>query len=98
MGRLGVRPLRLIVHHSINTERSISARRRVYNVPLDDTLTVVADDFLSPALVPVLALGLAPDALLEELPATVISPEISEKKNKERVCGKPISMTVYGRD
>ena len=72
--------------------------RRVHNVPLDDTLTVVADDFLSLALEPLLELGLAPDALLEELPATVISPEISENKNKERVCGEPISTTAHGQD
>jgi hypothetical protein len=69
------RSVQIIVHHSVNTERSIPARRRVHNVPLDDTLTVVADDFLSPALEPLLEL-----ALLEELPATVISPEISENK------------------
>jgi hypothetical protein len=66
------------------------------NVPSDDTLMVVADDFLSPVLELELALGLAPDALLEVLLATVSCPEISE--NKERVCGEPISMTVHGRD
>ena len=38
-----------------------------------------ADDFILPVLALVLELGHAPDALLEELPATVISPEISEK-------------------
>jgi hypothetical protein len=50
----------------------------------------------------VLALGPALEALdelLEALLATVICPEISENKNKERVCGgEPISMTVHGRD
>ena len=61
-----------MVHHNINTERSIPARRRVHSVPLDDTLTVVADDFLLPELVP--ELGPAPAALLEELPEAVICP------------------------
>jgi hypothetical protein len=42
---------------------------------------VVADDFVSPALALVLALGPALDALLELL-ATVSCPEISENKNK----------------
>jgi hypothetical protein len=50
----------------------------------------------------VLALGPALEALdelLEALLATVICPEISENKNKERVCGgEPISWTVHGRD
>jgi hypothetical protein len=59
---------------------------------------VVADDFLLHALALALARGPAPDALLEELLATVSCPEISENKNKERVCGEPISMTVHGRD
>ena len=40
---------------------------------------VAADDFLFPALALVLELGRAPDPLLEELLATVVSPEISEK-------------------
>jgi hypothetical protein len=97
MKRFGVSPFKLIVHHSINTERSIPADRRVHNVPLDDTLMVVADDFLLLVLALALALGAAPDALLELL-ATVSCPEISENMNKERVCGEPISMTVYGRD
>jgi hypothetical protein len=97
MERLGVRPLRLIVHHSINTERRIPAKRRVHNVPLDDTLMVVADDFLFPVLALALALGPALDELLELL-ATVSCPEISENKNKERVCGELISMTMHGRD
>ena len=83
-----------MVHHNINTERSIPARRRVHSVPLDDTLTVVADDFLLPELVP--ELGPAPAALLE-LPAAVTCPDISENKNKERACGEPISMTAHGR-
>ena len=93
MGRLlGVRALKLIIHHSINTKRSIPARRRVHNVPPDHTPTVVAEDFLSPALVPVIALRPALDVLLEELPATVSCPEISKNKNKEWVCGEPIAM------
>ena len=95
--RLGVRPLKLIVHHSINAERSVPIQRRVRNVPLDDTLMVVADDLL-PALALELALGPALDALLEVLLATVSCPEISANKNKGRVCGKPISMTVHGRE
>ena len=61
MERLGVHPLRLIVRHSINRERSIPAT----NVPLDGTLMVLANDFLLPALTLVLALGPAPDAPLE---------------------------------
>jgi hypothetical protein len=81
MERLGVRPLKLIVHHSINTERRIPAKRRVHNVPLDDTLMVVADDFLLPVLALALALGPAPDALLELL-ATVSCPEISENEKR----------------
>ena len=66
-------------YHYSNTERSIPAKRSVHNVPPDDTLTVAADDFLFPALALVLELGRAPDPLLEELPATVVCPEISEK-------------------
>ena len=96
MKRLGVSPLKLKVHHSINTERSIPAKRTVHNVPLDDTLMVVADDFLLPVLALALALGTAPDELLELL-ATVSCPEISENKNKNRVFGEPISI-VHGRD
>ena len=34
-----------IVHYSTNTERSSPAKGRVHNVPPDDTLTVLADDF-----------------------------------------------------
>ena len=71
MKRLGVCPLKLIVRHSINTERSIPANVRVHNVPLDDALMVVADDFLSPAFALALALGPALDELLEELLTTV---------------------------
>jgi hypothetical protein len=96
--RPGVRPLELIVHHSINAERTIPAKRRVHNVPPDDTLMVVADDFLLPVLELELALGLEPDALLEVLLETVSCPEISENKNKEPICGELISMTVCGRD
>jgi hypothetical protein len=98
MERLGVCPLKLIVHHSIDTERSIPDKASVHNVPLDDTLMVAADDFLLPELALALALGLVPDALLEALLATVICPEISENKNEEQVCGEPVSMTVHGRD
>ena len=60
-----------IDHHSINTERSIPSNRRVNNVPLDDTLMVLADDFLSSALALALALGPVSDALLKELLAAV---------------------------
>ena len=98
MERLGVCPLRLVVHHSIDTERSIPAKARVHNVPLDDTLMVAADDFLLPVLALALALGPALEALLEELLATVICPEISENKNEEQVCGEPVSMIKHGRD
>jgi hypothetical protein len=86
-----------IVRHSINTERNI-AKRRVHNVPLDDTLMVLAGDLLSPVFALVLALGLALDALLEVLLTTVSCPEISENMSKERVCSEHISMTVHGRD
>jgi hypothetical protein len=55
-----VRPLDLIVHHSINPEKSIPAESRIHQVPLDNTLTVVAEDFLSPAPVLELLLGLEP--------------------------------------
>jgi hypothetical protein len=51
-------------------------------------LIIVADDCLLPAL------GLGPDALLEELLATVSCPEISDNESKEWVCGEPISMAV----
>src|ERR1700733_9520069 len=34
--RLGVRPLKLIVHHCINTESSIPAKTRVHNILLDE--------------------------------------------------------------
>jgi hypothetical protein len=50
MKRLGVSQFKLIVHHSINTERSIPAKMRIHNVSLDDSLMVVADDFLLPTL------------------------------------------------
>jgi hypothetical protein len=89
MKRLGVRPLKLIVHNNVSAGRRIPAKRKVHSVPLDDTLMVLADDFLLPALALELALG-APDELLEEL--LVSCPEIS-KKDKERVCGELIFMT-----
>ena len=79
MEQLGVRPSKLKVRHSIDTERSAPARRSVHNVPLDDTLMLVADDLLAPLL----ALGPAVE-LPEELLLTVSCPEISENKNKER--------------
>jgi hypothetical protein len=65
MKRLGVSPLKPIVHHNINTERTIPAKRRVHNVPLDDTRIEVADDCLLPALALSLALGPALDVLLD---------------------------------
>ena len=71
--------MKLIVHHGINTERRIPAKKRVQSVPLDDTRMVVADDFLLPALALALALGPARDALLELL-ATVSCPEISKNE------------------
>ena len=77
--RLGVCPLELTVHHIVSTERSIPANRSVHNVPPDDTLMVAAEDFLLPALALELELGRAPDPLIDELPATVVCPEISEK-------------------
>ena len=98
MERLGVCPLKLVVHHSIDTDRSIPAKARAHKVPLDDTLMVTADDFLLPALALALALGPALEALLEELLATVIGPEISENKNEEQVCGEPASMTAHRRN
>jgi hypothetical protein len=48
-----VRLLDLIVHHSINPEESIPAESRIHQY---DTLTLAAEDFLSPA--PVLELVL----------------------------------------
>ena len=65
--------MKLVVHHSTNTERSTPAKRGFHNVPLDDTLMVVVDDFfkLLPALALALALRPAPDELPEELLATV---------------------------
>ena len=77
--RLGVCPLEFTVHHIVSTESSIPANRSVHNVPPDDTLTVAAEDFLLPALALELELGRAPEALLDELPAIVVCPEISEK-------------------
>ena len=64
-----------LIVHSVNTERSMPAKRSVHHVPLDDTLMVVADDFLSPELVLELELGFAdsPD------------PEASENKTKEEI-------------
>jgi hypothetical protein len=93
MERPGVGPLNHIVHHSI-TERSIPAKRRVHNAPLDDILMIVTDDFLFPALALGLPLAFGSDALLDELLAMVTCPEISENKNKGRVCGEPISVIV----
>jgi hypothetical protein len=88
MERPGVGPSNLMVHHSINTERSIPAKKRVHSAPLDDTLMIAADDFLLPAFALELPLALGSDALLEELLAIVSCPEISENKNKEPVCGE----------
>jgi len=62
---VGVRPLELIVHHSINTERSIPAKGSVHNAPLGDSLIMVVDDSVLPAPVLVLKLGLAPDVSLD---------------------------------
>jgi hypothetical protein len=96
MKRLGVSQFKLIVHHSINTEKyprqnensqCIAGRQpdgscgRLFIAYSRDGATV--------------AFGPAPDALLELL-ATVSCPEISENKNKEWVCGEPISVTVHG--
>ena len=92
--------MNLTVHHNVNvnTGRSIPAKRRVHNARLDDTLMILADDVLLPALALLLPLALGLGALLllllEVLVATVICPEISENKNRERVYGEPISMTV----
>ena len=61
-------------------------RYGVHQVLLDGTLMVAAaDDFLLFALVAKLRLGvwLAPVTLIEVLPATVISPETSEKVMKK---------------
>ena len=77
--RLRVCPLELTVHRIINTERSIPTDRSVHNVLPDDTLMVAMDDFVLPTLALVLELRCTPDPLLNELPATVVSPEISEK-------------------
>ena len=83
--RVGLCPLKLIVHHSINTERSIPAKRKVRSILLDNTLMVVTDDCLSHALASTQALGPAPDAVPELFLATVSCPAISEYKNNERV-------------
>ena len=40
---------------------------------------VAADNFVWPTLALVLELGRAPDPLLDELPAIIVCPEISEK-------------------
>ena len=60
-----VRPLKPIVHHSINPGMSIPAESRAHYVPLDDTLMVVTDDFLLTSLVLDLVLRLAPDTVLD---------------------------------
>jgi hypothetical protein len=93
-----VRPSELIVHHSSNPERSIPAESRVHQVPPDNTLMVAAGDFVSPAPVPELVLGLGIVPLLdpEALLVAVTCPEISGKK--KRVCDEPLFTTLYGRD
>lgn len=76
-----VHSLNVIVHYSVNAKRSVPAvRRKVHNAPLDDTLTVLADDFLEPEAVPELEPEL--DPLLDEFAATVTCPEISEKQEQ----------------
>jgi hypothetical protein len=65
---------------------------------MEETLMVVPDDFLLPALALALERGLELDELLLELPATVSCPEMSENKNKQRACDKPIFMTARGHD
>jgi len=87
-----------IVH--ISPERSIPPKSGVHQVPMEGTLMVVPDDFLLPAFALALELGVdlvELDELLELL-ATVSCPEISENKNKDRVCDKPIFMTPHGHD
>jgi hypothetical protein len=37
--------LDLIVHHSIDPEKSIPAESRIHQVPLDNTVALVAEDF-----------------------------------------------------
>ena len=91
-----VRPLDLIVHHSNNPERSIPAESRVHKVPLDDTLMVIADDFLLLELVAELGLGLGLElGVVEALPTAVICPEISIYKN---VYDERFFNTLYGQD
>ena len=53
-------------------------------MPLDDTLMVGADDFLSPELVLELELGFADEPDPEALLAAVC-PETSENKTKEEI-------------
>jgi hypothetical protein len=97
-----VRLLELIVHHSSNPERTIPVESRIHQVPPDDTLMVTADDFVPPAVVPelVLGLGLEPEPVPlpnpEALLVVVTCPEISRKK--KRVCDEPFFTTLYGQD
>jgi len=41
-----VRPFEPTVHHINNPEKTIPAKSSVHQVPLDNTLTATADDFL----------------------------------------------------
>jgi hypothetical protein len=86
--------LDLIVHHSIDPEKSIPAESRIHQVPLDNTVTLVAEDFLSPAPVLELLLGVepVPEPVLElfveldpeALLMAVTCPEISVNKKTNR--------------
>jgi hypothetical protein len=82
-----VRPLDPTVHHRNNPKKSIPAKSRVHQVPLDDTLIATADDFLLLELVSPVELELEAELVAEGLPETVTCPETSEK----RVHNEPIS-------
>ena len=87
-----VRPLDPTVHHRNNPKKSIPAKSRVHQVPLDDTLMVTTDDFLLLELVSPVELELEAELVPEGLPETVTRPETSEK----RVHNEPISR--HGQD
>ena len=89
-----VRPLDPTVHHRNNPKKSIPAKSRVHQVPLDDTLIATADDFLLLELVSPVELELEAELVAEGLPETVTCPETSER----RIHNEPHFTTDYGQD
>jgi hypothetical protein len=63
------------VHHRNNPKKSIPAKSRLHQVPLDDTLIATADDFLLLELVPLVVLELEAEPDAEGLLETVTCPE-----------------------